>query len=230
MAEYLNEYGKDLIGDYNWQEMLSTGNPIDLLLLSHFLSQANYYLITEPGPNREQRAAAAHDWLGWWREHLRDGKKNRASLVPISEVASIIEGGGPAGVLFMGGGEGHSGHRFAVERMSLVRPVLLFEQDEYLKAKKREKPFLPLEVRLSMWSYFKPGLVISVTPEKAVGVSEKEHYQAVFDATGADYCFVTEGDPNQEEKRARGKQSPITLIPRVDTPSTTLRVQKLFPD
>lgn len=235
MSEYLKQFGLELVKGYNWQEILESGEPIDRKTLSEFLIRANQFLTTEPGPHLAQRREYSTDWLKWWTEYLKVASvavgRRPALLLPLNRIRSYVDPDTPSGVLFAGGMEGHPGHRWAVNRMlSFVKPVLLFEQDQYLAAKDRQAPFLPLEVRISMWSHYKPELIISIIPQRNPDISETDHYQAVFDATGADYSFVTEGDPNQEEKRARGKKANFTLIPNLFTPPTTERVQKLFKD
>lgn len=233
MTEYLQRFGKDIVEGKRWEEMLENNTAIERPDLIYFLREANYHLINEPGPNRETRATFAPDWIGWWIDHLsKVGNHNteNATLVPFNSIKLNIRDSSPTGVLFVGSGEGHGGHRAAIDWMRLfVKPTMLFEQNEseWLQ-KKGRVPFLPLEVRLSMWSYYRPDLVISVLPKKDKVIVESDHYQNLFDETGADYCFTTEGDPNQEEKRARGKPASFTLIPYLDVPSTTFRVQKLM--
>ena len=129
------------------------------------------------------------------------------------------------------GGEGHPGHRHAVDWMAkYVRvKILLLDKDEYLEGKKRGGPFLPLEVRLSMWSHHYGVDILSVMSSKQSTSSQAEHYGEIFALIGADYCFVTEEDPNADEKRSRGRRASFTLIPRLDVPSTTDMVTKLIP-
>lgn len=233
MTEYLKEFNTEIISNYKWQDMLEENRPVKPLALKYFLGQAERFVTTEPGPNLQVRRDSAPDWLGWWNmflEFAETEKNKRAILAPLNRVNLAVEDNS-AGVLFVGGAEGHGGHRMAVDWVSsYVKPILLFEQDGYLKVKEREKPFLPLGVRFSMWSYYNPDLVISVIPKKEQGMSDKEHYQEVFNKTGAEYCFATEGDPNQGEKRRRGKQAYFTLVPYLDVPSTSLRVKRLLPD
>ena len=145
------------------------------------------------------------------------------------ESVSALKESHTSGVLFAGGLEGHVGHRFAVDWLQLhvASSVILFEQDQYLEGKARGAAFLPLEAWASMWSYYSPHLIISVLPPKSSDISDKDHYQRLFNLTGADYCFADESDPNRDEKRARGKPASFTLIPHYPTLRTTFRVQKL---
>jgi len=233
MSEYLKQFGLELIKSFSLQEILESGEPIDRKTLSEFLTRANQFLTTEPGPHLTQRREYSTDWLKWWVEYIKVAGIDRrpALLLPINRIRRYIDPDTRSGVLFAGGLEGHRGHLWAVNWMlSFVKPILLFEQDEYLAGKDRQAPFLPLAVRISMWSRYSPDLTISVLPQRNPAVTESEHYKALFDATGADYCFVTEGDPHQEEKRARGKDANFTLIPNLFTPRTTERVQKLLED
>lgn len=230
MSEYLSHFGKDLKINSRWQEILETGEPVDRKSLLEFLISANEFLTTEPGPHLNERREYSRDWLRWWTDYIKALKFDQrpALLLPIGHIRRYNDQDKRTGVLFAGGMEGHRGHRNAVDTMlSFVKPILLFEQDEYLASKERKAPFLPLNVRLSMWSLYSPDLIISVLSKRDPGVSEKDHYQAIFDLTGADYCFATEGDPNQEEKRTRGKPARFTLIPFTPTVPTTFRVQKL---
>ncbi|MBI2066000.1 hypothetical protein HYT60_00640 [Candidatus Woesebacteria bacterium] len=231
MSEYLKRFGLELIKSYGWQEILESGEPIDRKTLSEFLIRANEFLTTEPGPHLAQRREYSTDWLKWWIEYIKVAGTDRrpALLLPINRIRRSVDPGNPSGVLFAGGLEGHRGHRWAVDRMlSFVKPILLFEQDEYLAGKERQASFLPLEVRLSMWSHYRPDLMISVLPQRNPAVTESEHYKALFEATGADYCFATDGDQFAEQKMARGKPASFTLIPYINTEPTTFRVQKLF--
>jgi len=233
MSEYLKQFGSELIKSYSWQEILESGEPIDRKTLSEFLIRANHFLTTEPGPHLTQRREYSTDWLKWWVAYIKVAgtDKRPALLLPVNRIRSYVDPDTPSGVLFAGGLEGHPGHLWAVKWMLFfVKPVLLFEQDEYLAGKDRQAPFLPLEVRLSMWSHYSPDLTISVVPQRNPAVTESGHYKSLFDATGADYCFVTDGDPFAEQKMARGKPASFTLIPNLLTPRTTERVQKLFED
>lgn len=233
MTEYLRNYGKEAGSTPGWKEIIETGEPIERSELTNFLSSAYLYLATEPGPHLDQRRELSYDWLGWWVRHLNSlsDETKPSELLPLNEISKYRDEETETGVLFAGGMEGHKGHRNAVDWMSsFVKPVILFEQDEYLTQKDRNAPFLPLGVRLSMWSYYSPDLTLSVLPEKNPEVEEGSHYQQIFDMTGADYCFATERDPNQAEKRGRGKEAHFTLIPFLDTPSTTQRVKRLFPE
>lgn len=233
MSEYLKDFGKDVDRFLSWQEILERGEPIVKVSLIDFLTRANNFLTQELGPNLERRRRLAPDWLGFWILDLKYSRKDQrpALLLPLDRIRRYQDPDFPTGVLFAGALEGHQGHREAVNWMlRFVRPIILFEQDDYVATKERKAPFLPLEVRLSMWSYYHPNLILSVMPKREPGVPENEHYQSIFETIGADYCFATEDDSHVEEKRKRGKSAYFTLIPYVDTESTTLRVQKLAPD
>ncbi len=230
MSEYLSNFGKDAINILGWRKILEIGEPVDRKSLQDFLTSANEFLTREPGPHLAERREYSIDWLRWWSEFIKAQRTDQRPglLLPIEHIRRYKDPDIITGVLFAGGMEGHRGHRHAVNWMlSFVRPVLLLEQDEYLASKERKAPFLPLNIRLSMWSFYSPDLIISVLPKRNPEVSEKDHYQTIFDATGAEYCFATEGDPNQEEKRVRGKPATFTLIPYAPAAPTTFRVQRL---
>lgn len=235
MSEYLGGFNSNLFENWHWQEMVEKNQVIDPVTLRSCLQEAFIYLTTEPGPNLERRKQLAPTWLGWWIRHLKNKTEtsNVATIASLETIPVILgkDLQKPSGVLFVGGGEGHGGHRWAVNwMMRFVKPVLLFEQENYFKDKERGEQFLPLEVRLSMWSYYESNMIISVLPQRDEEISLTDHYQPIFDKTGADYCFAAEGDPYGGEKRSRGKQARFTLIPYLPVPSTTDRVQKLFPD
>ena len=230
MSEYLSHFGKDALNLPGWQEILETGEPVDRKSLLDFLTGAKEFLISEPGPHLAERQAFSYDWLRWWTAYINNKKADQrpALLLPLAHIRRYKDPDIRCGVLFAGGMEGHRGHRNAINWMlSFVEPIILLEQDEYLASKERKAPFLPLNVRLSMWSFYSPHLIISALPKRNPEVSEKDHYQAIFNATQAEYCFAAEGDPNREEKRARGKAAGFTLIPYTPTAPTTFRVQKL---
>jgi len=243
----------DVVSSATWQEMLGSGKPFNAAILREYLLDSYLHLITEPGPNLDKRRELelSDSWLWFWVDYLEAFEHhqdfNHAHLVSFEKLAEAIKiekenatvikvpedgGGASSGVLFVGGLEGHEGHRLAVDWMlrHVNVPVVLFEQDEYFNIKERKKPFLPLQVRLSMWSYYNRNLFMSVLPLKEEGVSERRHYQNLFDRIDADFCFATSGDPHEEEKRGRGKEAYFTLIPYRNVPRTTLRVQKLFED
>jgi hypothetical protein len=241
----------DIVSTTSWQEILGSGKPINAAILREYLLDSYLHLITEPGPNLDLRIELelSENWLTYWVDYLKAFEHhqdlNHAHIVPFEKLSEVIKvekenakvikvpedgGGASSGVLFVGGLEGHEGHRLAVDWMlrHVNVPVVLFEQDEYFSVKERKRPYLPLEVRLSMWSYYNRNLFMSVLPLKEEGVSDREHYQNLFDRVYADFCFATSGDPHEEEKRGRGKEAYFTLIPYRNVPRTTLRVQKLF--
>lgn len=229
--EYLKGFSSDLLATVSWKTLLRRESPIEQKTLRQFLIEANNFLTTEPGPNLIRRRTFSDDWLGWWIR-LLDSSKKPGQITQFEMVSGITQTRqSPKGVLFCGGLEGHRGHRWAVMWVhSFTTPILLFEQDEYLEQKDRGGAFLPLAVRLSMWAYYSQDSIISVLPARRGGESDEIFYKRIFDQTGADYHFATEGDPYQEQKRARGKPANFTLIPMAPNPRTTDMVQKLMPD
>ncbi|HNP89328.1 MAG TPA: hypothetical protein PKI75_01705 [Candidatus Woesebacteria bacterium] len=88
-----------------------------------------------------------------------------------------------------------------------------------------------------MWAHW--GIdVVTVALLRNPKVSGKDHYQALFDQTGAHYCFATEDDPNLQEEISQGKPNPIQImrrqtepvpiIPKLNVFSTSFRVSRLF--
>jgi hypothetical protein len=73
-------------------------------------------------------------------------------------------------------------------------------------------------------------MYVTVIPLRPADVSLSVHCGQVATAIGAQYSFATEGDPDADEKRARGLPVDFTLIPRIQSASTTEAVRKLFPD
>lgn len=229
--EYLKGFSSDLLATISWESLLKREFPIEQEILRQSLKGANNFLTSEPGPNLTKRRGFSDDWLGWWIR-LLDSPKKPGQITQFEMIPGVAKNRKwPTGVLFCGGLEGHRGHRWAVTwAHSFVTPVLLFEQEEYLGEKARGGAFLPLSVRLSMWAYYSQDLIISVLPTRRNGESDETFYKRIFDQTGADYCFATEGDPYQEQKRGRGKAENFTLIPMTPTPHTTDMVQRLMPD
>ena len=70
--------------------------------------------------------------------------------------------------------------------------------------------------------------ILTVSPLNTDGLSDKDHYQSLFDRLGVSYCFADESDPNLAEKIRRGKTDIDTVIPRLSVDSTTDRVTRLF--
>lgn len=202
------------------------------------LSRAKEFLITEPGPNLLRRRHFAPIWLDFWgklsqqfcnqRTESRPGFTRSGNLWPFGKIRDCVEGE-VSGALFVAGAEGHYGHVYAAQFMGMwVTPVWAFEQDSYFATKERRNPFLPLELRLSMWEHF--GIdYLTVSPERDSDVDLNTHYARLFQKLGVTYCFATEGDPDLVEKIDRGAISPFRIIPRVSVPSTTVQVEHLLP-
>lgn len=229
--EFLNNFRPDLLSG-NIDQMLAANQPLDKSTLVEYLRQALENLKTVPGPNLNFRIEHADDWIGWWVRFLGNKKDiNRGSLIPFEEIKDHLVEGNKYGVLFAGGLEGHDGHRFAATWMGyFVSPVLLLERDWYVESKSRGGAYLDLRARISMWSHFNPKGLVSVLPEKLVGVDDDTHYKSLFDQTGADYCFASESDPFCRQKIARGKAAPFLLIPPINLQRTTDEVEKLVED
>lgn len=235
--DFLRRYPDLLPPGCTWQGMVARGEVLTPEVLMNALSRAKEVLITEPGPNLYQRQRFAPSWFGYWegligelfgqRSESRPGFTSSERLKPFEKIRDCVAGE-ESGVLFVAGAEGHYGHVYAAEYMKRrVITIWVFEQDNYFVVKERPAPFLPLEVRLSMWHYF--GIdYLAVIPLRHPEVDINTHYAARFQELGVTYCFATDGDPYLEEKIARGKRSSFTTIPRAPVPSTTERVRFLF--
>jgi hypothetical protein len=220
-----------------WQEMIRTGEVIEPETLIKILLLAKNFLITAPGPNRAARSELVPPWYDQWWRLILDSQPEKKKLRPFTQVKpyltenSLVD---HSGVLFVAGAEGHEGHLHAASYMkeNVLCTILAFEQDSYftIVGKERGAPFLPLEVRLSMWHYSPSVDLLTVLPERMLGVPEDEHYQALFEQLGARYCFAEAIDPNCEEKIARGEKVSFLVIPHLPVAPTTDRVEHLFPE
>lgn len=207
----------------------------DLLIV---LATGKRVLAETPGPNQQNRAPLAAEWLDYWESQIRLPPAKRPAILNFEDLPRLTDqlGFKPAGILFAAGAEGHPGHRFAVKYIfnCNCQPVLIFEPDENFVAlgKARGVPFIPLAYRLAMWSYFPHLAAVSVCPPYQEGDIDdlNRFYQQVFDRTGARYCFAHEDDPHKEEKIKRGAYSNDLIIPNYPVPSTTSRVFRLLPN
>lgn len=241
MSEYLRGFRISGLEGVDYGRMTAEHLVISPLPLANILTSAFQYLRTFPGEHLNERRELAPEWLGWWINYLSGFPSSNELLVPSDKLKSIEDIGGvlrsrkeASGVLFVAAAEGHEGHRHAARWMKdhVKTVVWLFEQDEYLKRKPRGAPFLPLEVRLSMWAHH-PGVdLASITPyTDCLNVDElNAYYKRIFKTTDATYCFATKGDPNLEAKIGRGQSAKFTTIPFFPVPSTTERVEILMPD
>jgi hypothetical protein len=228
---YFSNFRPDLLSG-NIDQMLAENRPEDKTVLLAYLEQALEFLNTEPGPHLDFRRGHVGDWIGWWIKFL-ESKNDEACglLVPFDKVKGSLVQGREYGVLFAGGFEGHAGHRFAANWMKqFVNPIFLLERDGYIESKLRGGPYLDLRARVSMWAFYNPNVLASVLPEKPEDVDGDVHYKGLFDQTGANYCFASKSDPLCQQKIARGKTAPFTLIPDVNIQSTSDGVEKLAPD
>lgn len=236
MVEYLRGFNSELLNNWTLEKLFKNEVSIDLPTLILVLHEANTFLTETAGPNQERRRELAPSWLGWWISSLSSADQVKIAPGKIMTLDKLGEhvvqrSTEEFGVLFMGGGEGTRGHRYAVDWVGNYRnPILLFEQDGYLEKKARGGSFLPLTVRLSLWSYYNSNILLSAMPEITEGVDENKHYQQMFDRTHADYCFATSSDPNVIAKTQRGKYMGFNVIPDFDSASTTESVMKLMPD
>jgi glycerol-3-phosphate cytidylyltransferase-like family protein len=233
-SEYLTNFRPELSEKQmpSLDHILTTGEPVAKNELIKFLVAANSYLINTPGPNQERRQKLSNSWLKHWINlliNMDDAIHGR--IVTIDNLHKIVSQnqseGESTSVLFAGGFEGHIGHVSCLNHMleCINHPIVLLERDEYVGNKERRHPFLPLEVRLSMTAYYSNRLIVSVLPKPDESIESTNHYNEIFQVIGAEYCFAESGDPLATLKRSRGKDAEFTLIPHVDTPSTTERVK-----
>lgn len=222
----------------NWRTMIARQEVLAPAVLATVLKQAKDFLVTQPGPNLARRRQLAPPWLDYWLdkienwfdlENSRPGFVCSYKLMTFNEVADFLKRNQlveSSGILFVAGAEGHEGHVRAAKYMAwhCQAPIWVFEQNSYLMKKERKLPFLPLEVRLSMWQR-SPLSVLTVAPEKLPAVSESEHYLGLFKQLGARYCFADDRDPNREEKIKRGELADFLIISHLPVASTTERVE-----
>lgn len=234
MIEYLKDFRDPSIEKFKLEGILESGEPIPREVLLDYLIQANRFLTLTQGPNLFTRKEIVPTWLGWWIDFLNKSDPNDdcGKIAPIENIHNLLEKGKSSGVLFAAGLEGLVGHRSAVDWMitNVDNLVLILEQENYLAKKDRGAPLLELGARISMWAYYNSRIIVSVGPVKESDISEKDHYQTLFNLTKADYCFATEGDPNLKQKIARGKKADFLVIPFINTPPTSNAVKRLFED
>lgn len=219
------------------------------------LERANYCLTTFPGPHLEERKMYAEKWLGWWIEELKEDYSNSFPGFPFVKTFNVLNFGSlsdelekrtlkdyidgnsliPA-VWFVAGLEGHEGHRYAIDailRLNHILPIIVFEQEVYMKGKKRDKFFLPEELRLSMYSHYfrKRGnkVILTLNPYSSAPVKQmNEIYEWIFNKLHALVCLPNKNDPDGtfQGKLERSVFFPIEwAIPFLDVPSTTERVR-----
>lgn len=216
------------------------------------LRKAYELLVNYPGPNQEFRRQYAQPWLGWWIDELEGYDDpdfpfmKTYNIVHFDNIAHELERRDifyysenhmpfPA-VWFVAELAGHEGSRFAAEfvmRQKIISPIIVFEQEEYLKGKERGKFFLPLALRLSMYSHFfrKRGnrVLLSINPYSMMPDKKiNELYDYIFTKLHAFICLPNKDDPLDayEGKIQRSVFLPRQLeIPHLDVPSTTERVR-----
>lgn len=239
--KYFCDFESAHLPDITWNELIAQHKVFAPWVIRQVLQEAKEFLMTEEGPHLDRRKRLSSEWLDPWidkilpRQTVRGNKiVSSNKIMPIKEIRRyLIESDNypNSGVLNVAGAEGHQGHLFAARYMADKGffPIWIFEQNNYFDNKKREAPFLPLELRLSMWAcYFKQG-IMTVAPYRKEGVSFQDHYQEVFNLTGARYSLATIKDPNLGQKTSRGDYHPDLIIPYIDTARTTDRVRRLFP-
>jgi len=233
--------------DCSWPQMIAANEVIAPRLLLPILEEACDFLVTESGPNLANRQFTAPAWFGYWqrevRQHLslsesKPGYIHSGKLCNFWFVNRYLKErrlNEVSGMLFGAGLEGHAGHIWAVNWIGssrtllgqLLLAVLAFEQDSYFTIKDRGQPFLPLEVRLSMWHFSRAGLM-TVSPERRPDVPLNLFYDYLFWKSGARYCFADEEDPYCVQKINRGAQDIDTRIPHWPVEATTQRVEELI--
>lgn len=242
-GEYLRSFESDLpLPDITWQEMVEHQKVFAPWLAKKALIQAKNKLMSEHGPHLDQRRELAPKWLDpWINDILGQGQTCGSQLVsstkimPIDKIKKYLIKTGSwrnSSVLNVAGAEGHPGHRYAADYM-VERgffPIWVFEQDSYFhEYKVRKEPFLSLELRLSMWSHYFNDCILTVAPECDSGASLNNHYQTLFNQTGARYSLAYLGDPNLPQKINRGEFRPDLIIPVLpDVQRTTNRVRRLL--
>lgn len=233
-------------GQVNWEEMTKMGVAMAPGYLGLLLSEAERFYVTEVGEYLNLRQTWDLVWLKNWVDYYQqfdDGEKWQKAERFVGwqklpeRVKSWQEQGYTVGILTLSNGGGTEGHKHALRWMKnhVDKVVWGFERESFSSRHKGELPFLPLEMRLSMWHWWREagGVQIdalSVLPEAPTDESELNwHYRGLMTDVGVDYCFGTEGDPNFLDKIARGRrQSRFTIIPALDGLSTGEMSRKLF--
>ena len=208
--------------------MVETSSIISPVALGLLIGQAYTQVTTEEGPNLGRRRLLAWEWLGEWLrycEGLSQGGGKYEKTDRVAELGRLKA----EGLVFMATGEGGPAHRNVWDHMKkhVGYPVVAFEQEGYfLRHKDRRRPFLPLEVRISMAAHYGMGAIL--VPNKPDALNENDHHDSVFKMSGAKYCFATLGYPHEQFQRRRGTWAEFTGVPIVRTASTSLRTERLI--
>ncbi len=140
---------------------------------------------------------------------------------------------------FVAGLEGNECHRGAMDFVleNCVKhnwlPIIMFEDPTFIARKDRLDEFLPLPLRMSMWSHYcrkrQNKALITINPESCVPKKFlDEFYESLFRTMHGRLCFSNKYnyDPTFVSKFFRGDFSFTDLqIPHFDGPSTTDRVR-----
>jgi hypothetical protein len=233
---------------FSYEGLLEYELALSPRVLIDSLRKAQDFLETTPGPNQDVRSRLAETWLGYWIDFLtplrdnylpQEDYVNTAKVKAYDRLVTRPLLGTSFGGLFVAGLEGHEGHRFAVNRIQELgeqwafSPILVFEQDEYFDRYKDRKPFLPLEVRLSLWQYYLDRGYVTVSPFPSVEVPLNEHYANLAKSLNLAYCFSDEEDPNVLDKVRRGYMKDLrfkAVLPHLRTVSTSGLTKRLLPD
>ncbi|KKR30838.1 hypothetical protein A2715_01920 [Candidatus Woesebacteria bacterium RIFCSPHIGHO2_01_FULL_39_32] len=242
--QYFHSFDSDALPSVDWQEMLDKRVVFAPQNILAALKEAEQLLVSHPGPNLERRKVLAPEWFGYWKDLLIafpyesdtglmfSGDK----LVKFEDLSRLLESrykDENTGMIFVAGAEGHKGHIHAAKYMASVVPVTVwgFEQDEYMQRKARKAPFLPLQLRLSMWFYEPTVTHLAVLPSNLSGLPDNDHYNELFIMAGVKYFFVHEKDPYLSQKLVRGGQDlDRTIRHPFHILSTTEAVQELMPE
>ncbi len=206
-----------------------------------------------PGENIEQRRATSEGWLGWWIEELarctdngfafmktynvNEFNKLGEEFLKSNQLVDFLNGKPIPAVWFVAGLEGHEGHRYALDSIlskKRIIPVIVIEREEYLLRKDRKYPFLPLELRVSMYSHYlrrRGNRGIILCNPYSTFVSDQyldDIYIDLMERLHAIVCLPNANDPegtfNGKIKRSVFLNSDW-VIPYLDVPSTTQRVR-----
>jgi len=154
--------------------------------------------------------------------------------IKLSEMMANSKNHIPA-IWFVAGLEGNIAHRnsmdyvLRISRENRWLPIIMFEDPGYISRKDRKEEFLPLSLRMSMWSLYcmKRGNIgiITLNPQRVVPVRfVDDFYESLFKSIGGRVCFSNSFDtPSVHLSRFfRGDYfDDRMLIPYTDTLSTT---------
>lgn len=233
-------------------EILTEGRIFSPEAMVKGLERAYYCLTHVPGPHLETRKTFADGWINWWIEEFRSYSPTGYPFVINHNIHSFDKLSGlitrtPWEIILASGNrmpyiwdiaglEGHEGSREAVDEVlakDLIQPILVFEQDNFFMHKVRKKPYLPLVLRLSMWSTYiaRRGNHALLTVNPYV-MNDKENFDVIYEDLSRElgvFGSIANDETDTGLLSSRIVRSLLFShdfnIYQLDTPSTTERVR-----